>query len=125
MQTGDNFCTVKRLVGPPFYMFSQVPDLAWNGLIIRWLQVQVLPGPQHTDQEKRPKGAFYLGRQATRPTLLVLPSLAPFRAISRVLRPKRGPRLRAWRSASHEGKAAVALCGCHSTATATRHELAD
>ena len=72
-------------------MFSQVTDLAWNGLIIRWLQVQVLPGPQHTDQEKRPKGAFYLGRQATRPTLLVLPSLAPFRAISRVLRPKRGP----------------------------------
>ncbi len=26
-----------------------------SGLIIRWLQVQVLPGPLHTDQGKHPK----------------------------------------------------------------------
>ena len=42
MQTDDNSCTVKRLVRRPFCLFIQVPDLAWNGLIIRWLQVQVL-----------------------------------------------------------------------------------
>lgn len=30
-------------------MFSQVTNLACNGLIIRWLQVQVLSGPPPND----------------------------------------------------------------------------
>ena len=45
VQTGDISCTVKRLVREPLCMFHQVPDLAWNGLIILHFQVRVLPGP--------------------------------------------------------------------------------
>ena len=53
--TGLHPCILSGSGGVPLCMFHQVPDLAWNGLIIRWLQVQILPGPPHTDQGKHPK----------------------------------------------------------------------